>query len=221
MWGPPPLPPPLPPAAITHQASHCGWRLQKGQDYWERAFQSLGEDNQPITQPTTPPATTASAPPTDNTTTASALATPTAPRQLEKHEEASTDTYTMDTSTNTKLSTIYYQTRNTRRAHNTTTMHNIGKNTTHLISNTHIGSFDTEHKINNNFLASGNDSTCNIHQNISLSFDPKNMQCIFCNTTHNITHPAPDTLVTYVLSDQNFPPGNSGGGGFVHLDSKG
>ena len=126
----------------------------------------------------------------------------------------------MDTSTNTKLSTIYYQTRNTRRAHNTTTMHNIDKNTTHLISNTHIGSFDTEHKSNNNFLASRNDSKRNIHQNISLSFVPKDMQCTSCNTTHNITHPAPDTQITYVLSDQNFP-GNSGGGGSVHPVGKG
>ena len=126
----------------------------------------------------------------------------------------------MDISTNTKLSTIYYQTRNTRRAHNTTTMHNIDNNTTHQIYNTHIGSFDTEHKINSNFLASRNDSTRHMHQNIALSFDPKDMQCTACTSTHNITHPAPDTPVTYVLSDQNFP-GNSGGGGAVHPDGTG
>ena len=74
--------------------------------------------------------------------------------ELKEHEEVSKDTNTMDISTNTKLSTIYYQTRNTRRAHNTTTMHNIDNNTTHQINNTHIGSFDTEHKIDSNFLAS-------------------------------------------------------------------
>ena len=81
----------------------------------------------------------------------------------------------MDTSTNTKFSAIYYQTRNTRRAHNTTTMHNIDKNMTHLISNTHIGSFDTEHKSNNNFLVSRNNSTRNTC----------NSACNTCSSTRN------------------------------------
>ena len=49
LWGPPPLPPLLPLAASAHPASHYRWRLQKGQDYWERAFKSLREDNRPIT----------------------------------------------------------------------------------------------------------------------------------------------------------------------------
>ena len=173
-----------------------------------KAFQSLGDGHLPAATSTT---AAASSPRFSSTR---------ADRELKEHEEVSKDTSTMDTSNNTKLSTIYYQTRNTRRARNTTTLHNIDNSTMQQIHNTHIGSFDTEHKINSNFLASRNDSTKHMHQNIALSFDPKDMQCTSCTNTHNITHPAPDTPVTYVLSDQNFP-GNCGGGGAVHPDDTG
>ena len=245
----PPVPPPLPPpppahnhSLVTGNSSYSSQRRQKEQDYWERAFQSLGG----VTPPVLPPHTTTdpSAAATAATSTAeahhpSATATAISSNMLLDNNaqvshynisnsninntinnstystnnitDQSTSNSSMDTSTNTKLSTIYYQTKNTRRAHNTTTMHNIDNSTTELINNTHIGSFDTENNINSTFLASRNDSTHNIHQNISLSFDPKDMTCISCSTPHNITHPAPDTPVTYVLSDQNFP-GNCGGG---------
>ena len=203
MSGPPPPPPPPPPAAGDAAAPHSGWRRQSGQEYWERAFQSLGE-----THATQLPPSQANLPVTPSPTAAAPAA---AARNLEQRDEVSPDSHTMDFSTNTKLSTIYYQTRNTRRANDTTSLHNFDNNTTHVTNTTNIGSFDTEQNINNNYLASRNDSTRNIHQNISLSFDPKDMQCISCNNTHNITHPTPDTPVTYVLSDQNFP-GSSGGG---------
>ena len=60
----------------------------------------------------------------------------------------------MDTSTNMKLSTTYYQTRNTRIAQNTTTLHNIDNSSTHIINNMHIGSLNTKHNINSSYLAS-------------------------------------------------------------------
>ena len=60
----------------------------------------------------------------------------------------------MDTTSNNKLSTSYYQTRNTRGAHNTTTSHNIDNGTTHHTNAPHIGSFDTDTSTNNPFLAS-------------------------------------------------------------------
>ena len=37
------------------------------------------------------------------------------------------------------------------------------------------------------------------------------MQCISCKSTHNITIPAPDTPITFIATDQNFP-GSLGGG---------
>ena len=188
MWGPPPSPPPLPPlppAASTLPTPNCGWRRQKGHNYWERAFQSLRDVHQTHAHP----AATAVSPQTD----IPASAPTAAGRVLEKHEEVSTDTNIMDISTNTKLSTIYYQTRNTRRAHNTTTMHNIDNNTTHPISNTHIGSFDTEHKINNNFLASRNDSIQHIHQTSHFPLTRKTCSAPLATTpTTSLTwHPTP------------------------------
>ena len=151
MWGssaaPPPPPPPPPTAATTHPPPYSGWRRQQGRDYWVKAFQSLGDGHLPAATSTT---AAASSPRFSSTR---------ADRELKEHEEVSKDTSTMDTSNNTKLSTIYYQTRNTRRARNTTTLHNIDNSTMQQIHNTHIGSFDTEHKINSNFIASRNDST--------------------------------------------------------------
>ena len=89
-------------------------------------------------------------------------------------------THSMDTSSNTKLSTAYYQTRNTRRAHNTTKIHNIDNNTTHETTAPHIGSCDTDTGINKTFLASHTDNSNNILQNISLSFDPTDMHSTTC-----------------------------------------
>ena len=117
----------------------------------------------------------------------------------------------MDTSSNVKLSTAYYQTCNTRRAYNTTTVHNIDTGTTLNTTAPHIGSFDTDPDINSTFLASRTDNSKNILQNISLSFDPQDMQCTSCKSIHNITIPAPDTPITFVATDQNFP-GSLGGG---------
>ena len=123
--------------------------------------------------------------------------------------------HSMDTSSNTKLSTAYYQTRNTRRAHNTTKIHNIDNNTTHETTAPHIGSFDTDTGINKTFLASRTDNSNNILQNISLSFDPTDMHCTTCEKTHNITIPAPDTPITFVVSDQSFPCNLGGGRAFA------
>ena len=93
----------------------------------------------------------------------------------------------------------------------TTTVHNIDTGTTLNTTAPHIGSFDTDPDINSTFLASRTDNSKNILQNISLSFDPQDMQCISCKSTHNITIPAPDTPITFVATNQHFP-GSLGGG---------
>ena len=75
MWGPPPSPPPplpLPPAASTLPTPNSRWRRQKGLDYWERAFQSLGDVHH------ADPASAVLSPRTDilpTATTATAIAT--------------------------------------------------------------------------------------------------------------------------------------------------
>ena len=190
---PPPPPPPTAPSA----AEQSGWRKLKGQDYWERALNSFHSLIQPLSPTPTPP-------PTSPT---SQLA-PQLTRNISTNNTVCTD---MDTSTNVKLSTAYYQTRNTRRAHNTTTVHNIDTGTTLNTTAPHIGSFDTDPDINSTFLASRTDNSKNILQNISLSFDPQDMQCTSCKSIHNITIPAPDTPITFIATDQNFP-GSLGGG---------
>ena len=78
----------------------------------------------------------------------------------------------MDTTCNIRLSTTYYQTRNTRRSGTSTTLHNLDTVTNSTTCTTHIGSFDTDSSINNTFLASRSNHNTNTHQNISLTFDP-------------------------------------------------
>ena len=218
MYGSGPAPPPPPPAPLpapppasesAPSATPTGWRLPRGQDYWERALSSfhsiLPSQHHQQPQPSSPTPTVLSGSPNLDSNSG---------KVSEKTDEDIPATHSMDTSSNTKLSTAYYQTRNTRRAHNTTQIHNIDNNTTHETTTPHIGSFDTDTGINNNFLASRTDNSNNILQNISLSFDPTDMQCTTCEKTHNITIPAPDTPITFVVSDQSIP-GNLGGGGHL------
>jgi hypothetical protein len=42
-----------------------------------------------------------------------------------------------------------------------------------------------------------------VNENISLSFDPRNLECLGCTSHHNITKQSPFTLI---LADQNFIP---------------
>ena len=193
-------PPPPPPPTTPPAPEQSGWRKRKGQDYWERALNSFHSLIQPPVPSTAPPPTSSTPQPA-----------PQFIRNINNNNTVCTD---MDTSTNVKLSTAYYQTRNTRQAHNTTTVHNIDTGTTLNTTAPHIGSFDTDPDINSTFLASRTDNSKNILQNISLSFDPQDMQCISCKSTHNITIPAPDTPITFVATDQNFP-GSLGGGGRI------
>ena len=205
-WTPPPPPPP-PPQPATSPPASTGWRRTRGQDYWERALASFAttptttapetamlKDEQDTQTTPQPPPTTTSNTNTDNCTPNGNISP-------------------MDTTSNIKLSTTYYQTRNTHRSGSTTTLHNLdtGNNSTTCI--THIGSFDADTSINNTFLASRSNNNTSTHQNISLTFDPADMSCTICNIPHNITIPAPDTPVTFILSDQNFPGGLGGGGG--------
>ena len=148
-WIPPAPPPPQPPsvAPAPQPLPPCGWRWPKGQEYWERTLDSFHallphrqvQQSLPGHQP--PPATAT-----------------TGPEVLHNNNlSVSNDIHTshsMDTTSNIKLSTAYYQTRNTRRAHNSTTIHNIDNSTTHETSTPHIGSFNIDTSINNTFLAS-------------------------------------------------------------------
>ena len=108
---PPPPPPPPPPPTAPPAAKQSGWRKLKGQDYWERALNSFHSLIQPLAPTPTPPPTSPTSQPAPQLT-----------RNISTNNTVCTD---MDTSTNVKLSTAYYQTRNTRQAHNTTTVHNI------------------------------------------------------------------------------------------------
>ena len=69
-------------------------------------------------------------------------------------EHSAPDTDSMDTTSNTKLSTAYYQTRTARRANSTRIMHDIDRNTTSTAQQLHIGSFDADPGIENCFIAS-------------------------------------------------------------------
>ncbi len=102
----PPPPPTTPPAP-----EQSGWRKRKGQDYWERALNSFHSLLQPPVLSTTPPPTSLTPQP--------------APQLIRNINNNNTVCPDMDTSTNVKLSTAYYQTRNTKQAHNTSTVHNI------------------------------------------------------------------------------------------------
>ena len=137
------------------------------------------------------------------------------PNLISDSRTTDSSTTPMDTTSNTRLSTTYYQTRNTRRSGTSTTLHNLDTCSNSNTCTTHIGSYDMDNSINSTFLASRSNHNTNTHQNILLTFDPSDMSCTSCTTPHNITIPEPDSPVTYILSDQNFPGGLGGGGRVV------
>ena len=128
-------------------------------------------------------------------------------------EHSAPDTDSMDTTSNTKLSTAYYQTRTARRANSTRIMHDIDRNTTSTAQQPHIGSFDTDPGIENCFIASRSNDSNNIHQNMALSFDPTDLTCTICNNRHSIRQSTNDMPLTFVVSDQGFPGVMAGGEG--------
>ena len=130
-------------------------------------------------------------------------------------------TDTMDISTNTKLSTAYYQTRNARRAHTKGTEIDMDTGTTKHITKPAIGALDNITGILGTFLASRTNVNTNMHQNFSSSFDPTDHTCITCSTPHNVTKQQDtSTPLTIVLCDQSFPctpPDMSGSGNCIRL----
>jgi hypothetical protein len=109
----------------------------------------------------------------------------------------------MDISTNTKLSTAYYQTRNARRAHTKGTEIDMDTGTTKHITKPAIGALDNIPGILGTFLASRTNVNTNTHQNFSSSFDPTDYTCITCSTPHNVTKQQDtSTPLTIVLCDQ-------------------
>ena len=119
----------------------------------------------------------------------------------------------MDTTSNTKLSTAYFQTRTARRANSTRIMHDIDRNTTSTAQQPHIGSFNADPGIENCFIASCSNDSNNIHQNMALSFDPTDLTCTICNNRHSIRQSTNDMPLTFVVSDQGFPGVMAGGEG--------
>ena len=83
----------------------------------------------------------------------------------------------MDTTSNTKLSSGYYQTGTARRANSARIMHDIDNNTTTTAQQPHIGSFDTDPGIEHCFIASRSNDNNSIHQNMALSFDLTDLTC--------------------------------------------
>ena len=122
-------------------------------------------------------------------------------------------TDSMDTSHNTRLSTAYYQTRNARRANCTRTIHNMDKNCTTTEQHPHIGNFDMDPGIEHCFLASRNNDSTGIHQNMAFSFDPTDFTCTICTSKHSIRQNCGDMPLTFTVSDQGFPGVLAGGGG--------
>ena len=181
----------------------------RGQDYREQAFGSFLTPSAgiPVTEKvqseTADPPTNHITPPNSDT-----------PNNISDSMTTDSSTTPMDTTSNIRLSTTYYQTRNTRRSGTSTTLHNLDTCSNSNTCTTHIGSYDMDNSINSTFLASRSNHNTNTHQNILLTFDPSDMSCTSCTTPHNITIPEPDSTVTYILSDQNFP-GWLGGGGVV------
>ena len=76
---------------------------------------------------------------------------------------------------------------------------------------TAYSSFDEEHDIEKQFLASRNNTNNNQHQNLASSFDPSDKSCTICTTPHNILTPSNQTPLTLIISDQGFPGVLSGG----------
>ena len=172
----------------------------QGQDYWERGFGNF----------LTPSAGTPTKEKVQNETADQPTNDTTTPNSTPDNMTTDSNTTPMDTTNNIRLSTTYYQTRNTRRSSTSTTLHNLDTGSNSNTGTTHIGSYDTDNNINSTFLASRSNHNTNTHQNISLTFDPTDMSCTSCTIPHNITIPAPDSPVTYILSDQNFPGGLGG-----------
>ena len=118
---------------------------------------------------------------------------------LESHQRHHTSMDTQSTApgiknTNIKikLSTNYYQTRSARRAQQHQEIHNLDTGTTTKCKQIAYSSFDEEHNIEKQFLASRNNTNNNQHQNLASSFDPSDKSCTICSTPHNIltsSHP--------------------------------
>ena len=70
---------------------------------------------------------------------------------------------------------------------------------------------DTEHNIENLYLASRNNTNNNVHQNIACSFDPSDKTCTVCTTPHNILSHTQQAPLTFIISNQGFPGTLSGG----------
>ena len=137
---------------------------------------------------------------------------------LESHQRHHTSMDTQSTAPGTKntnikikLSTNYYQTRSARRAQQHQEIHNLDTGTTTKCKQTAYSSFDEEHNIEKQFLASRNNTNNNQHQNLASSFDPSDKSCTICTTPHNILTPSNQTPLTLIISDQGFPGVLSGG----------
>ena len=128
-------------------------------------------------------------------------------------ENLTQDSNSMDTSSNTKLSSSYYQTRTARRVNSTRTMHNIDSDTTTTAQQPHIRSFDMDPGIEHCFIASRSNDNNSIHQNMALSFDPTDLTCTICKSRHSIRQSTNDMPLTFAVSDQGFPGVMAGGEG--------
>ena len=126
-----------------------------------------------------------------------------------------TGTHTSVENSTIKLSTNYYQTRTTRRAHCTQETHNLDTGTTTRTQQSVYSNFDTEHNIEKLYLASRNNTNNNAHQNLACTFDPSDKICTVCTTPHNILTQTQQSPLTFVTSDQGFP---SGGGRALRLN---
>ena len=72
----------------------------------------------------------------------------------------------------------------------------------------HLSSFDQqfENAVENCFIGTRNNPTCK--QNISCTFDPRDLSCVVCSDSHSalVSREGGKTPITLVLSDQSFPP---------------
>ena len=121
----------------------------------------------------------------------------------------------MDTTSNTKLSSAYFQTRTAeeQKTQEPCTIHNIDSDTTTTAQQPHIGSFDTDPGIEHCFIASRSNDNNSIHQNMALSFDPTDLTCTICKSRHSIRQNANNMPLTFAVSDQGFPDVMAGGEG--------
>ena len=126
------------------------------------------------------------------------------PRHPTSIDTQNTATGTTTTNIEVKLSTNYYQTRAARRAQQHQEIHNLDTGTTTKCKQTAYSSFDEEHDIEKQFLASRNNTNNNLHQNLASSFDPSDKSCTICTTPHNILTPSNQTPLTLIISDQGF-----------------